>query len=461
MKNKYSNDKLIEKEIEILRNAVDKAEKNTAKKIANSPSIKEIVEIVENFLKKKKLICYGGTAINNILPKYDRFYDKQFDIPDYDFFSTDAINDAKELADLYISNGLNEVEAKSGIHIGTYKIFVNFIPIADITQMDKTIYNSLEKDKIVIDGISYAPPNFLRMSSYLELSRPAGDISRWEKILKRLILLNKHFPLNATDCNIKNFIRKFENKNNKNLDIIYNTLRNSIIKQGLVFFGGYAIYTYSKYLSSQERKFIMKHPDFDVLSEDPELSSKLIVEDLKQNNIKDVTINKKSGIGEIIAPHYEIKIGYDTVLFIYEPLACHSYNTIKINNNSVKIATIDTMLSFYLAFIYANRPYYDNKRILCMSDYLFRVQARNRLKQKGVLKRFSTTCYGKQKTLTTIRAEKAIKFKELKDKKNTEEYEKYFFRYFPKEKKTRKKKTDKTKKKTDKTKKKTDKTKKK
>ena len=35
----------------------------------------------------------------------------------------------------------------------------------------------------------------------------------------------------------------------------------------------------------------------------------------------------------------------------------------------------------YLAFIYANKPYYDEGRILCMSQYLFDVQ-KNRLEQK-------------------------------------------------------------------------------
>ena len=38
------------------------------------------------------------------------------------------------------------------------------------------------------------------MSAYLELSRPFGDVSRWEKVLKRLTLLNKHYPLNSEDC---------------------------------------------------------------------------------------------------------------------------------------------------------------------------------------------------------------------------------------------------------------------
>ena len=71
------------------------------------------------------------------------------------------------------------------------------------------------------------------------------------------------------------------------------------------------------------------------------------------------------------------------------------------------------MLSLYLAFLYANKSYYDPHRILCVAQYLFKVQARNRLEQKGILKRFSIKCYGKQSTLENIRAEKAYKFKEL------------------------------------------------
>ena len=35
------------------------------------------INIVEDFLKRKRLICYGGTAINNILPKKDQFYKRK------------------------------------------------------------------------------------------------------------------------------------------------------------------------------------------------------------------------------------------------------------------------------------------------------------------------------------------------------------------------------------------------
>ena len=122
----------------------------------------------------------------------------------------------------------------------------------------------------------------------------------------------------------------------------------------------------------------------------------------------------------------------ETLVFIYEPLACHSYNVINIANKKVRVATIDTMLSFYLSFAYVNRTYYEN-RILCMSEYLFDVQQKNRLMQKGLLKRFTIDCYGEQMTMEKMRAEKSDKYKELKKSKGKKEYEWYFLRYIPHE----------------------------
>ena len=58
-------------------------------------------------------------------------------------------------------------------------------------------------------------------------------------------------------------------------------------------------------------------------------------------------------------------------------------------------------------------------RILCMSNYLFKVQDKNRLAQKGLLRRFSINCVGQQQTLEGMRAQKAEKYLQLKDKKGT------------------------------------------
>jgi hypothetical protein len=183
------------------------------------------------------------------------------------------------------------------------------------------------------------------------------------------------------------------------------------------------------------RHKLEKIPDFDVLSEEPMLTAQIVKERLADINVKNIKIIKRPGVGEVIAPHYEIKVGKDTIAFIYQPLACHSYNVVKDGGYDVKIATIDTMLSFWLAFLYANRPYYDKDRILCMAKYLFDVQEKNRLAQKGLLRRFSINCMGHQETVEEMRAEKAEKFNELKDNKKSEEYQEWFLRYRPSDKK--------------------------
>jgi hypothetical protein len=445
-------------ELAILRVAVDNAEKKQGREITNSPEIKRIIEIVANFLKKKQLICYGGTAINNILPKQDQFYNKDVEIPDYDFYSYNALNDAKELADIYLKNGFEEVEAKSGQHHGTYKVFVNFIPVADITYIPKELFNSIKRESIRVSGILYSPPNLLRMNMYLELSRPAGDTSRWEKVLKRLVLLNKNYPLTSKHCGDVKFQRNMDNIELS--DKIYDIVQHTLIDQGVVFFGGYALSLYSRYMPYHLKKKLEKIPDFDVLSEEPLLTAEIVKERLTDADIKHVKIIKRPGIGEMIAAHYEIKVNNDTVAFIYEPLACHSYNIVKNEGYSIKIATIDTMLSFWLAFLYVNRPYYDKDRILCMSNYLFDVQEKNRLAQKGLLKRFSISCMGHQLTIEEMRAEKAEKHALLKDNPNSKEYEEWFLRYRPSDNNKETKKTklattiNKNKKKKNKTKKK-------
>jgi hypothetical protein len=424
--------------LELLKNAMDVEAKKRGERVAQNPIMKNIIDVLEKFIHDKKLVCYGGTAINNILPKEDQFYNRNIEIPDYDFFSPNAMNDAKELADIYFKQGFSSVEAKAGVHYGTYKVFVNFFQIADITQIDSKLFSSLKKNAVSKEGILYSPPNFLRMAMYLELSRPSGDITRWEKVLKRLNLLNKNYPLKAANCDPDSFAKSLSGRSynkqyfhekDKIQDVIKNAAATSAEK--LVLIGGYAFSLYSRYLKNQQREYLTENPVFDMLSTSPDKTAKLIKEKLEAADIRDVTIEKKPSVSEYLSTHYEIKIGSQPVVYLYRPLACHSYNTIKVDDKIYRIATIDTMLSFYLLFLYIDRPYFNPKRILCMCEYLFKIQQKNRVKLRGILRRFSVSCYGKQKTLEDIRNEKAEQFKRLKNKRKTREFSKWFLRYNP------------------------------
>ena len=446
----YNDSKNVEeREIDLLRNAVDKIESRSGKKVAQSPEVKKIIGGVERFLREKKLVCYGGTAINSILPEKYRFYNNDIEVPDYDFYSPNALEDSKELADIFFKMGYNEVESKSGSHPGTFKVFVNFIPVADITHMDMALFSVLAAKSYIKHGIRYAPTNFLRMAMYVELSRPEGDVSRWEKVLKRLTLLNKVYPMKLINCS--RFEMEMQNRNNTNetrlpdsssnsssnssykrVDKkIYDITQKVLMNSSVVFIGGFADILYSKYLPKNDRHKLSKQPEFDVLSNNPEELAKLIKLTLKTNGFENITIEKMPAIGEIILDHYKVAVDSNIVALIYKPTACHSYNTIKLNTQIIKVASIDTMLMFYLAFSYAKRYYYNRDRLLCLAGILFYIQNKNRLSQSGLLKRFGSSCYGKQETLESLRRDKAVKYQELKNDKSNPEYQKLFLRYVP------------------------------
>ena len=423
-------------EIAILRHAVDKSEELQGRKVSNNDEVKRMLKIVEEFITHKKLLLYGGTAVNDILPKFAQFYNRDVEVPDYDFYSPDALQDAKELADIFYEAGYIEVEAKAGMHMGTFKVYVNFIPIADITQMHQQLYKELLKDAIILNGVHYTPPNYLRMSMYLELSRPSGDVTRWEKVLKRLTLLNKYFPLTTEkECHTVDFHKE---KGEGPEQELYIHCRDSLISQGVVFFGGYATSLYSRYVPQNKQMHFKKTPDFDVLSDEPEKCATILKESLERLHFKKIKIVPHEAIGEIIPYHNEVIVNGKSIAFIYKPIACHSYNRLFIHNKEINIATIDTILTFYLSFWYANMEYYDKDRLLCMAKYLYELEAHNRLAQKGLLKRFSIDCYGKQPTLEEIRSEKATKYRELVRNRKSKEYEMWFLKYSPHTKRAKK-----------------------
>ena len=355
-----------EKELLLLRNAVDIAEKKTGIKIKQSNNIDAIIKILEKFLRRKKVVCYGGTAINNILPLNDQFYNKDIEIPDYDFYSSNALKLSKDLADIYAKEGYSDIEVRAGMHTGTYKVFVNFIPIADITHMDQTLFKVIYNQSIRKDGISYSPPDFLRLNMYNELSRPDGDVSRWEKIYKRLVLLNKHYPFVTNyKCSEINFMRDFTKNNEINIEL-HNLVKDVMINEGCVFIGGYAASLYGRYMNENEKKQLENVHDFDVLSIDPKTVAYILKEKLQDNGFKYIEVIKKPSVGDdIILTHYEVVINGDIICYIYEPYGCYSYNEITLNHNKVRVATIETMLLFILSFIYSDRPYYDHERLMC------------------------------------------------------------------------------------------------
>lgn len=391
-----------------LETIVEKLELENDKTAAANPLTKKSLSIVKQFLKTEHVMAYGGTAINNLLPPEERFYDPETTVPDYDFYSKNPQEDAMKLADQLAKADVVNVEVKPGIHLGTFKVFADFEGVADITHLDEDVFEHLWKEGIVKEGIHYVTPNFLRLSMYLELSRPRGDVSRWTKVYERLLLLNKNYPLTCP-MKSKHEPRALTDKQREEVE--------GILKNHKVVLLGI---TASQI--HQGRGTPKWEAPVTLLAE-LETMQKLI--EGKKVEVED---------GNEIMPAYADILDENGEVFlrIHETAACHSYHQMA---NGIKVASIPTMLQFFFAYMFTGVEEAELTHLLCVTQRLVDLAAHKEKRRYELLTPMD--CIGTQETLVDLKRHKSELYEELSKNKSSVEFLKYFFTYNPKETKTK------------------------
>lgn len=389
--------------MEDLEKVVDTLSLMNDKEAASNPIVRQSLGIVHEFLKSHPVLCYGGTAVNNLLPPEDRFYDPETTIPDYDFYSRTPQEHAMVLANKLSEAGIASVEVKPGMHLGTFKVFADYIGVADITHLNADIFDRLWDENVTRGGIHYVTPNFLRMSMYLELSRPRGDVSRWKKVYQRLQLLNKHFPLvcpSTEEPAVADEHRKSVESILRHRNVVLLGITASQIHEG-------------------------KGPKWSapvtVLAE-PETLETLT---------KGAKTEKHEG-SEILPSHVDVLDEAGEVLVrIHETAACHSYHEMA---NGIKVASIPTMLQFVLAYMYSGVSEDEITHLMCVSQRL--VDLANHKEKRRYALLTPIDCLGTQQSLIDIKKHKADLYAKLSKNKSSAEFLKYFFSYNPSSSKT-------------------------
>ena len=329
---------------------------------------RKIVDIMEQFLRVKARVVYGGAAINAHLSPEAKFYDPRLYLPDYDFLTPDPLQDCADLIVAFQQEGFDEVEAKFGIHEGTYKVFVNFRAAADITYMPTEIYGRVIREAAVIDGIHYASVDFLRMNIYVELSRPAGNVGRWEKVYERLLLLNAEHPMRAGRC------PPVKDKGTTDKD--HKRVINVGKEAGAIFLG------------------------------EPNETPVLLMSD-KPIDLKPLIPTKIEAIGELLPARTEFRDKQgDLIAVVFETVACHSYTTHPDAKN-YRIGSLDLLIEIYYAMYFAEITEYKEGRLLCIiRDLIEREQAaRINAVSKGLPAHdvFPLDCLGHQPTMPELK----------------------------------------------------------
>jgi hypothetical protein len=143
-------------------------------------------EEVKRFIKERGLIITGGTAIDWLLRlKGDHIYNLQSAdtaLPDYDFYSSNHVKDAYDLADILLKMRVAEHEGDinyyrldciRGLHIQTLRVRLMYEALADITYIDPRIIDKIPF--LIIDGIKVVHPHWQMMAQHHALAFPMED----------------------------------------------------------------------------------------------------------------------------------------------------------------------------------------------------------------------------------------------------------------------------------------------
>ena len=364
---------------------------------AQNPDLKRAIHIVENFLRKTGRVCYGGQAINAQLPKKDQFYNMETSLPDYDFFSPDDKADIRDLVNTLKSAGFTEISERIGIHEGTTKIFVNYTAIADITRIDEGFYNQIYEKAVKVDGIRYADPILLRMLMYVELSRPRGMLSRWEKVFERLALLEAAHPLKMCSKKDPPILE------NRAAAKCRATVLSFILKNKRIFIGAdiHALYKTSgqgKSASSRTHYLLKGRAPVVFMSPDADIDADYLADELRAR--KEQIMGFQDSLPAMVALYHDDML----VCLIVQEEACHSILTLPLTKGrQLRIASLDTLLTFLIGLYYRDDPLLMGAEpLLCWLRHYTDLLARYRAHPTKMVPAFSLECSGYQTTFASL-----------------------------------------------------------
>ena len=180
-----------------LKKAIERA--RIEENVRVRPTLEErraMMESALDFVRQRGRIVYGGYAIHMLVSQAsggsDGIYDFSTEAPDIEFYSSDAVIDARDMCDAFHVQGHRYVRAAEALHSETFKVSVDLVQLCDITYVPKNIARIIPY--VLIDGVRYAHPHFMLVDSLRILTDPINSYWRLEKAFPRMYKLQRYYP---------------------------------------------------------------------------------------------------------------------------------------------------------------------------------------------------------------------------------------------------------------------------
>lgn len=401
----------------------------TEKKAPSLDDVKEIVQIVLNFVKEKKRKVYGGFGLNSVIKfknKNDAFYSEN-EVPDIDIYSSSPIEDLLELCDTLHAKGYTDVYGTEAFHQETYKIFTKGYGAIDISYVPKMIYDNIPF--VEIDGIRYVHPSFAMMDFFRMLSEPLFSSWRWRKVFVRLQLIQKYYPIQKMPQDVK-VLNVYRHK--KNISDAFSVVEKFILNNDTIYLFG--DFVHNKYVDETKMQSISKVDIgiYQIVSTDYKNDAIKLIKELEKNGLK-ITFNEFYPFWSLTDYNIEILCDGEVIVKMYDNLKrCCPTQKVKHNGGIVQIGSFDYILLMEMVLGFRQKVLNDQDRkkyhsmmisnILQMREYYFK-QNKKTLLDKTLFESFISSCTGE-----TIDPIMHMIQEKQERKKNKQPYNKFSYR---------------------------------
>lgn len=343
------------------------------------------------FLATQKALLYGGQALNELLPTPLKIYEP-YTLPDIDVLSPCAEKLAARMVRFYKKKKHQAVSFTEALHPGTYKVYVDGVQVADLTQCGQDTYERLLRGCVRSPQwkVKIVPPQYLRMTLHKILSQP-NDAHRWENALERLKRYYKTFPLPKSSC-----------VSNHKID-------DTLVKDLSPLLPPETVYSGKKEMEQMLGKPLpaLSSPIYAWTTQD--LTS---MANMLKQEIPGLVVSKVFPQDDFVPSHILLstKDG-QTIATLFKPSSCIAFNEVQ----KKRIASIHAMIDLLLSMSMSDYHHWkkDKAVLECLADELSRLQQKDTSKRK-ILKQIVVSCYGPTTGLITMRRERAKRLRRKK-----------------------------------------------
>ena len=273
------------------------------------------------------------------------------------------------------------------MHDGTYKVFVDFQRVADITQIPPPVFRHMKRlkaSRASSKKLPVVPVEFLKMSLHLELSHPMGYIERWQKLYPRMKKLYHHYP--AKKCN-KTLAATSQQDPQRSIE--------KMLKTNHIVLAGFA--AARAYLPG------VVVPFYEVIAKDPTtiinkahtLVAGSTVEHIDQSD------------GFLMPPATVLKKANKVLLVAYPTSGCHAITK---TDDGFTVLSIDSLLMYEYAMVLTPNPIVPTKDTRCLIGKLVDAESKADT-TSGIFSRFTLECFGEQEGMRTIKEKRWLQKK--------------------------------------------------